>query len=110
MFIIFCVFNLFYLLYFQNDCRSYDELFKLPTFLNSLTNTFCAGENLNTGYCTGHIGSGLVVYDSKTKIFFLRGVLARMIPKSKELSCHSPQYAEFIDTSQFIEWLEKTTL
>ncbi|KAF7993000.1 hypothetical protein HCN44_005781 [Aphidius gifuensis] len=94
----------------NNDCRAYDELFKLPTIFNGLTNTFCAGENLNTGYCTGHIGSALVVYDYKTNAFFLRGVLARVIPKDKKLSCHSPQYAEFIDTSQYIEWIEETTL
>ncbi|KAL0106781.1 hypothetical protein PUN28_015379 [Cardiocondyla obscurior] len=66
--------------------------------------TFCAGSQNGTGPCNGDSGSGLVLFDSITGRYQLRGVVSRSVLGNEPL-CDLTKYIVFVDVAKYLFWI-----
>lgn len=80
------------------------------TFYTPLLNgrTYCAGDGNGKSVCNGDSGGGMVLYDKKSQVFRLRGVVSASIRKQNTLMCDLNFYAIFTDVTKFRSWLINT--
>ncbi|XP_032683410.1 serine protease gd-like [Odontomachus brunneus] len=89
----------------QEDC-----LWSNPSFVNFTSNrTLCAGLRDGSGPCNGDSGSGLVLYDSTTGRYQLRGIVSRSLYDLNKMTCDLTQYVIFVDAAKYILWINQQT-
>ncbi|XP_014473476.1 PREDICTED: serine protease gd-like isoform X2 [Dinoponera quadriceps] len=69
--------------------------------------TFCAGLKDGSGPCNGDSGSGLVLHDSTTGRYQLRGIVSRSLFDLNEMTCDLTQYVVFVDVAQYMPWINQ---
>ncbi|XP_029163174.1 serine protease gd-like isoform X2 [Nylanderia fulva] len=69
--------------------------------------TFCAGTLDGTGPCNGDSGSGLVIYDSTTGRYQLRGIVSRSLYDRDRMTCDLSQYVVFVDVAKYLPWIQQ---
>ncbi|EFN71523.1 Serine protease gd, partial [Camponotus floridanus] len=67
--------------------------------------TFCAGMRDGSGPCNGDSGSGLMLYDSSTGRYQLRGIVSRSLFDYNEQTCDLTQYVVFVDVAKYLSWI-----
>lgn len=102
---------------FRNSARSNEDLvlyelqlychWSHPGFVNLTSNrTFCAGMRDGSGPCNGDSGSGLVLFDTTTNHFQLRGVVSRSL-LGNEPSCDLSKLIVFVDVAKYLLWIQE---
>ncbi|XP_024871500.1 uncharacterized protein LOC112454375 [Temnothorax curvispinosus] len=86
----------------QETClRSHQTFYALTS-----VRTFCAGLRDYSGPCNGDSGSGLVLFDSTTGRYYLRGIVSRslggIIP-----SCDLLNYVVYVDVAKYTSWIQE---
>ncbi|KAG5330455.1 GD protease, partial [Acromyrmex heyeri] len=67
--------------------------------------TFCAGLRYQSP-CNGDSGSGLVLYDSSTGRYRLRGVVSRSVT-GNDFLCDLQRYIVYVDVAKYIPWIQE---
>ncbi|XP_011057447.1 PREDICTED: LOW QUALITY PROTEIN: serine protease gd-like, partial [Acromyrmex echinatior] len=67
--------------------------------------TFCAGLRYQSP-CNGDSGSGLVLYDSSTGRYRLRGVVSRSVT-GNDFLCDLQRYIVYVDVAKYILWIQE---
>ncbi|CAB3370502.1 Hypothetical predicted protein [Cloeon dipterum] len=73
---------------------------------------FCAGVKNGTSVCNGDSGGGLILYDPKTRRFYLRGIVSTaksQIVDGKAV-CDYSTYALFTDVARYVPWIMEHVL
>ncbi|XP_071564067.1 ovochymase-2-like [Temnothorax nylanderi] len=74
--------------------------------LTSKKGTFCAGLRDNSGPCNGDSGSGLVLVDSTTGRYYLRGIVSRSLLDSS-FKCDLSNYVVYVDVAKYTPWIQE---
>ncbi|EFN81615.1 Serine protease gd, partial [Harpegnathos saltator] len=83
-------------------------LWSNPRFVSFTSNrTFCAGLRDGSGPCNGDSGSGLVLHDSTTGRYQIRGIVSRSLFDLNEMTCDLTQYVVFVDVAKYIPWINQ---
>ncbi|EFN68362.1 Serine protease gd [Camponotus floridanus] len=85
----------------QESCLWSDQRF--VSFTSN--RTFCAGMRDGSGPCNGDSGSGLMLYDSSTGRYQLRGIVSRSLFDYNEQTCDLTQYVVFVDVAKYLSWI-----
>ncbi|XP_015432526.1 PREDICTED: serine protease gd-like [Dufourea novaeangliae] len=90
----------------QEDClRSSEEYVRITS-----NRTFCAGGMDGTGPCNGDSGGSFILYDTKTKRFYLRGVVSLSLIDQTSRSCDLKQLVVYVDAAKYLDWILATVL
>ncbi|KZC10582.1 Dehydrogenase/reductase SDR family member 11 [Dufourea novaeangliae] len=90
----------------EEDClRSSEEYVRITS-----NRTFCAGGMDGTGPCNGDSGGSFILYDTKTKRFYLRGVVSLSLIDQTSRSCDLKQLVVYVDAAKYLDWILATVL
>ncbi|KYN39367.1 Serine protease gd, partial [Trachymyrmex septentrionalis] len=66
---------------------------------------FCAGLRYQSP-CNGDSGSGLVLYDSSTDRYRLRGIVSRSVT-GNDFLCDLQRYIVYVNVAKYIPWIQE---
>ncbi|KMQ95494.1 serine protease gd [Lasius niger] len=69
--------------------------------------TLCAGTRDGSGPCNGDSGSGLVIHDTTTGRYQLRGIVSRSLFDRDQMTCDLTQYVVFVDVAKYLPWIQQ---
>ncbi|XP_012521478.2 serine protease gd [Monomorium pharaonis] len=86
----------------QEDCRRND-----PGFVRLISNrTFCAGSRYESNLCNIDYGSGLMLFDSISGRYQLRGMASRTVTNLAR-RCPLGKFIVYVDVAKYIPWIRQ---